>query len=153
MSFINMLELVYPVGSIYISINNMSPAEIVGGTWQKIENQFLYGTSENSNTYGGNAIHKHTLSLRYAGYYRTLASMTNLTQDYDNLFSFYNEETGEYTTINDLSYPATTQTVAVNSAIAKSRVESSSRIYQLDTTLQASNLPAYYAVYMWVRIA
>jgi hypothetical protein len=35
----------YPVGSIYISIKETSPASIYGGSWTKIKDKFLYATS------------------------------------------------------------------------------------------------------------
>jgi len=38
-------DLVYPVGSIYMSVNDTNPATIFGGTWEKIEGRFLLGTS------------------------------------------------------------------------------------------------------------
>lgn len=41
MSWINMLEIIYPVGSVYLSIEPVSPASIVGGTWSKKENGCL----------------------------------------------------------------------------------------------------------------
>ena len=41
MSWINILEVIYPVGSVYLSITPTSPASIVGGTWSKKENGCL----------------------------------------------------------------------------------------------------------------
>lgn len=38
MGWINLLDIVYPVGSIYISVVDKSPAEIVGGTWTGLYN-------------------------------------------------------------------------------------------------------------------
>ena len=37
MAYVNLLEVVYPVGSIYLTTLDMSPAETIGGTWQQIE--------------------------------------------------------------------------------------------------------------------
>ena len=40
------VDTVFPVGSIYLSRNNTSPAELFGGTWVKIaENRVLMGAS------------------------------------------------------------------------------------------------------------
>lgn len=40
----SLLDLVYPVGSIYISTNNSSPALFFGGTWEQIKGRFLLGS-------------------------------------------------------------------------------------------------------------
>lgn len=37
---------IYPVGSIYMSVNDVSPEDLFGGVWDKIEGQFLLGTSD-----------------------------------------------------------------------------------------------------------
>lgn len=39
--YINILELFYPIDSIYMSFNNTSPAEFIGGTWEKLENKVI----------------------------------------------------------------------------------------------------------------
>ena len=55
------LETVYPVGSIYSTLDNSinSPSDILGfGTWERIENKFLFGIGENGITYKANDIDK-----------------------------------------------------------------------------------------------
>ena len=42
---INFLEVIYPVGSIYISTTNTSPANWFGGTWKRLNTGYLYGVS------------------------------------------------------------------------------------------------------------
>ena len=54
------LDVIYPVGSIYISVNTVNPSTFLGGTWKQIKDRFLLADSE---TYqlgnlGGEATHK-----------------------------------------------------------------------------------------------
>ena len=39
----DVFNLIYPVGSIYMSVNNVSPATLFGGEWESLENRFLVG--------------------------------------------------------------------------------------------------------------
>ena len=57
-NFVNLLDIVYPVGSIYQSMSATSPADFIGGTWTKIKT-FLYGADTAQET-GGEA--EHTLT-------------------------------------------------------------------------------------------
>lgn len=38
----HILDVVYPVGSIYLAYNHTNPASLFGGTWVRIENAFLW---------------------------------------------------------------------------------------------------------------
>lgn len=59
-SFVNLLEIIYPVGSFYLSANNESPANIVGGTWVQIKDAVLRGSS--SVGYVGSDTHTLTIN-------------------------------------------------------------------------------------------
>ena len=59
-SFVNLLEIIYPVGSFYLSANKESPANIVGGTWVQIEDAALRGSS--SVGYVGSDTHTLTIN-------------------------------------------------------------------------------------------
>ena len=43
-------DMVYPVGAIYISINEVSPSVLFGGTWERIKGGLLIGTGDSSQT-------------------------------------------------------------------------------------------------------
>lgn len=60
----DLLDLVYPIGSIYMNTNNVNPQSIFGGVWQKIEGRFLLGSSGNYTLglLGGEAAHTLTIS-------------------------------------------------------------------------------------------
>jgi hypothetical protein len=42
----SLIDLVYPVNSIYISYGHVSPAVLFGGTWERIKDAFLFGIDE-----------------------------------------------------------------------------------------------------------
>ena len=62
-SFSGLLNVVYPVGSIYMSVNSASPADLFGGTWEQIQGRFLLGASSSyaAGSIGGEA--SHTLTI------------------------------------------------------------------------------------------
>ena len=37
-----MIDLLYPIGSIYTSMNNINPSNFLGRTWKQIVDKFLY---------------------------------------------------------------------------------------------------------------
>lgn len=51
----SLCDIIYPVGSIYMSVNEVSPSILFGGTWEKITNKFLLGAggSYSLNSTGG----------------------------------------------------------------------------------------------------
>lgn len=59
-NFVNLLDIVYPVGSIYQSMDATSPVDFIGGTWTQIKT-FLYG-ADTANQTGGEAEHTLTTS-------------------------------------------------------------------------------------------
>ena len=60
-----LVDLIYPVGSVYISFNNEAdPSVIFGGTWERIRNRFLWAATENGvmGETGGEESHTLTVS-------------------------------------------------------------------------------------------
>lgn len=56
----DLLSAIYPVGSIYMSTNNVDPRALFGGTWEQIKDRFLLsaGNSYKVGATGGEATHK-----------------------------------------------------------------------------------------------
>lgn len=54
----------YPVGSIYLSVNDTSPETLFGGTWERIKDVFLLtaGDTYRGGSTGGEASHKLTVN-------------------------------------------------------------------------------------------
>ena len=70
--FANMIDMFYPVGSIYTSMNNTSPETLFGGTWTQITDRFLYCANSSKQTGGSKKItvdnmpsHNHAIESVY----------------------------------------------------------------------------------------
>ena len=84
-TWVNLLDVIYPVGSVYISFSSTSPGTTIGGTWVQVTNKYLYATT-NTGTGGSSSVsHAHnagsyvaTINPQAGGgnfsYYRTVAS-------------------------------------------------------------------------------
>ena len=71
-NFVNLLDIVYPVGSMYFNTNNTSPASTIGGTWVQIKDANIAAkgnkyTSEYIGSYKINKKqlphHAHTIAI------------------------------------------------------------------------------------------
>ena len=74
----NLLDYIYPVGSIYISYSHNSPADLFGGTWTRLQNTLLYGIGS-SDQIGLTARNIPEDAEEYTGYYTTNVSMWRRT--------------------------------------------------------------------------
>jgi len=75
----SIFDLIYPIGSIYMSVNSTSPATLFGGSWTQIEDTFLLsaGSTYTAGDTGGEATvtlsstqipaHTHRMQLIYNG--------------------------------------------------------------------------------------
>lgn len=131
-----LINLVYPVGSIYMSINSTSPQTLFGGTWQQISDTFLLaaGGTYTAGSTGGNAAHTHTLENGFAQIvfhgagnirYRELSGKPSWQANYKATVSNVGSETFSETWGAGLA----------------------------GSTDSTSNLPPYLAVYVWKRTA
>lgn len=140
MAFVNLLQAVYPVGSIYISATNTSPATIIGGTWFQITARFLYANT-NPTTTGGTNSHSHVLSNNGGAMIDTIPGVSNNkwinigTTSSNRSFSPRYKHAFETTTYNS-SNESAWHTVALEG-----------------NTDSITTMPSYYTVCAWVRTA
>lgn len=124
------IDLIYPVGSIYMSVNNTNPGTIFGGTWQQIKDTFLLsaGDTYTAGDTGGEA--EHTLTVNEM-------------------------PSHQHETLNNGKYDATNFTNAGNYMLVagNARYNSSAKTSLAGGGLAHNNMPPYLAVYVWKRTA
>lgn len=138
------LAMVYPVGSIYMSVNNVSPATFLGGTWEQIKDTFLLsaGDTYNAGDTGGEA--EHTLTTNelpkiegqintYASTAYTGAVISGGTGVFSGTGTSYTSAGRPQTSGSGSSYTAVKLSVGGGQA--------------------HNNMPPYLVVYMWKRTA
>lgn len=134
-NLIDLLDSIYPVGSIYISTNNNSPQNFLGGTWVRIEGKFLLGAGSgyNAGSTGGEATHTLTTS--------EMPTHTHTIKRRVPSSSSGSSSTVLATTTISTAYRGSG--VSLNNLMMESAGSSSPH----------NNMPPYLAVYIWKRTA
>lgn len=128
-------EVFYPVGAIFQSTSSTSPASMYGGSWEKIEGRFLLGTSSrySVSSTGGEA--EHTLSI---------AEIPSHAHHYTD-WKPPEENTNE---VNPGSYSLGGNNYTIIGSYERTNVSESTGGGQ-----SHNNMPPYYSVYIWRRVA
>lgn len=157
-------DLIYPVGAIYLSVSDISPETLFGGTWERIQDRFLLTAGTDSA--GDTADVKSKITLT-----------SNFTLNRATLFKFGNVGTIEMnlTTTSSYSKDAEFKLFSVSKSWIKAGVVSGSNLsgainasgnawVTTQTNLNSGRgidvvafvalvMPPYLTVYMWKRIA
>lgn len=92
-NFVNLLDIIYPVGSVYITATEISPADAIGGTWVEIKDKVLLDrTDENCLVEKGSMTHKHVLGGNGGAMFDMMVENTwaNFLYRYTDRISFNN---------------------------------------------------------------
>ena len=155
-NFVNLLDIVYPIGSVYITFSDISPVDSVGGSWEKIDGKFLQSSSEiekinSTGGFSGNI----GFSIAYGSWYGTIVPTWN--QDIDvSLFTLgtnspSNSFNGTITKYNEIK----TQSPYVhhcNSSITD-KIGSVNKPVLYEKEIYWDTRPAYITCNMYRRIA
>ena len=137
----DLLNLIFPIGSIYIGDeNSSSPASWIGGTWQQIEDKFLLasGSSYTAGDTGGSATHTHTLDNGYA-------KIAYIWQDSQNRL-IQNAKTVT-------QWSSTRYTRTSGNGYTDGAKNTTEAVTLGGTTDSSSNIPPYKVVRVWQRTA
>lgn len=159
-------KVVYPVGSIYISMNSNSPETLFGGRWEKLKDTFLLGQGDTYTTLGatgGAPSHTHTMAHTH-----TISHTHNLS---DNGWAMINPSANGsalyFRVITTSSWTENGHSAISGKAITESGTSAraiplrgttngtntaNSGAASTSTTSDVSNMPPYTVVYMWKRL-
>ena len=139
------LDVVYPVGSIYISVNNTNPGTLFGGTWEQINDRFLLacgstysnGSTTHTHTTGNHILkteempsHTHTEKLPSTWHFKFTSGKTN----------------GYVSDCTTGSYPGETYSSSITTGST-----GGGQPHNHGNTGSSNNMPPYLAVYVWKR--
>lgn len=120
--------ILFPIGYVYISVNNTNPGTIFGGTWEQIKDRFLLacGDTYANGATGGEATHKLKIE-----------EMPSHNHGYTRSRLFFADPQGQ----NAIGYNNN-----IGQAIGAATTSTGGN-------QPHNNMPPYLAVYIWKRIA
>lgn len=135
------VDAIYPVGSIYMSVNAANPSTLFGGSWARIEDTFLLaggsyhppGETGGASKYELSAKHKHLAPIGYNSTALGALAINGYTSA---------GRGNAYSTV-DVKYSGSSLASNVNVC------------YTADAEVSATipTVPPYLSVYVWERIA
>ena len=168
-----LVDLIYPLGSIYMSVNNVSPQTFFGGTWTRITGRFLLaatdggssGASQAAGNTGGAADHTHGYAHTHnvPGAWHTHGAGTYTAHIVFNSSYFWNKfiyqgswQSNARKSVGGTSvdnYTNTTEGTEIGGDSGGTTPGTTTTNSQSNsTTGSASNgLPPFVSVYMWKR--
>lgn len=173
---VNLLDFVYPIGSIYMSVNNISPTTLFGGTWEQISGKFLLAcdSSHVAGSSGGadsvvseaialttNQIPAHTHdkgTFSIPGSIRCFSEYNKGNSSFDNqvtgAFYFRTGTDTEWGSSTNLASGSNDAVRVVNFEANRSWTGNSGSTGGSATHAHTvSTMPPYLSVYMWQRTA
>lgn len=153
----SLLDLVYPVGAVYMSLNAANPSTLFGGTWTAIEGKFLLAASAShaAESTGGAESHTLTTAQLPAHSHRVYGSTDATSVGHDHgIPNIRNGASGEYGAY------AETWGYGSGSRELNTNFVDITHIHYVDVISQTTGsgkafslMPPYMAVYMWRRTA
>lgn len=153
-SISNIWNVIYPVGSIYMSVNNVDPGILFGGTWESFgQGRTLMGVDSSNTNYntsnktGGSEVHDHGYRIGWYGFYNAVANVDA------QAIMLYDYETAAWQSgTKDEGMPTST---GYNSGLNQSTtaLTTISKLSAYGKTQEETNLPPYITCYMWKRVS
>lgn len=120
------LDNVYPIGAVYISMNSTNPGTLFGGTWEQVRGKFLLGVSDDYPAGSSGGESEHTLT-------------TEEIPDHTHRYNY----TGQSDTVGTGAFKIVDPNGTSNMYTGTSTSNCGGQAH--------NNMPPYLAVYIWYR--
>ncbi len=139
-------NMIYPVGSVYVSVNSANPSSLFGGTWEQLKDRFLLGAGDSygNGTTGGEASHTLTINEMPSHTHNqnphvhgVRAKGFNGTSNTNGYYMLRRNESGD-------SYDMVDSDAALSTTATNQNTGGSA---------SHNNMPPYLVVYMWKRVS
>lgn len=136
------LDVVYPVGSVYISVNGTNPATLFGGSWTELQGRFLLGRSSTHSAGSTGGTEKYNLRALIGAGNNNINQLSYFPTA--RIFTTYN------TQMNMAGSAASSNKDTINHTTPVINADESGIN---NGTVTTTIMPPYQAVYMWKRTA
>ncbi|EAY17056.1 hypothetical protein TVAG_297350 [Trichomonas vaginalis G3] len=141
------LQTLYPVGSIYTSMNSTNPATVLGfGTWKQIVDKFLYCARYSKQTGGSKKIKEANLPPH------THTGTTNFSGDHSHLLRDHPLYNSEYRDGNDVLSPSYNNAAKKIFRPTEPGGNHSHTFTTNPTGLGKDYMPPFVTVFAWYRV-
>jgi len=137
---------IYPIGSIYLSVNETNPNTLFGGTWTQLKDRFLLGagSSYKNAATGGTKTHKHSTGNCTLTINQMPSHSHKTRDDAAGLYGGWGNKN------HDGWGTASAQGTGGNYEVANT---GGGQAHNHGNTGETNHLPPYLVVYMWKRVS
>ncbi len=157
---LDLLDMIYPVGSIYMSVNATDPGSLFGGTWEKMpagrvlipEGESDWGTTYKAGETGGEAT--HTLTVDEMPVHTHTASSTATSHNHNISVNMHGWPDGQAdATSSNIGYWNRRFSTLDSVATETNSHNHSITINNTGKSAKHNNMPPYLVCYMFRRIS
>lgn len=152
-----LIDYIYPIGSIYLSVNSTSPATLFGGSWTQLKDRFLLGAGStySSGATGGAATHKLSVAEMPSHAHDTpfFNNMTNNGEMKSDFIGVFGKGVTASQALKDTGQTSTTEMWWINQTNTAEGNEWAYLTSAKGSGSAHNNMPPYLVVYMWKRTA
>lgn len=136
----------FPIGAVYISVDDRNPNQIFGGTWETVQGRFLIGVDSNYKvkSIGGATTHNH----KTKNHKLTLSQIPSHTHPIKSGYGDIDNNSYDSYRYQYWGHSANGWKTGNLGAGSSGGGQS----HNHGNTEDSSNMPPYFAVYIWYRV-